>query len=177
MRPLTALVVASFLLAPAVSVAASDPIVVGGVTAEGFVTSTTAARFNRGIQVVNTDQKDVARTVDLADFIAPDSRSIATTWWLNDEKRNVYTVTVPGAGKTVLHVQALLPEPGLYQAMLTLIYGGKRYLPMAVKIARSSGQLPLKIVGLDPAILDQSPRFSLTERVFRDVRQLCSLGG
>jgi hypothetical protein len=59
----------AFLLVPVVS-AAADAIAVGGATAEGFVASTTAARFSHGILLVNTDQKDVELTVDLADFVA-----------------------------------------------------------------------------------------------------------
>ena len=114
-RALTAFVVMVFVLAPVVP-AAADAIVVGGATAEGFVASTTAARFSRGILLVNTDQKDVELTVDLADFVAPDSRSIPTAWRLNEEESSVRIVKIPAMKQAVLHVDALLPAPGLYQA-------------------------------------------------------------
>jgi len=101
LRALTAFAVMVFVLAPLI-LAAADAIVVGGATAEGFVASTAAARFNRGILLVNTDQKDIELTVDFADFVAPDSRSIPTAWRLNEEESSVQTVKIPPRSRRCL---------------------------------------------------------------------------
>jgi hypothetical protein len=170
--------VVSFLLVCAAPVFASDSIVIAGAsTADGIALTTTSSTVRYPIFLQNTTSTEIKSVrVEISDLVSPDShlQSVKLSTEGSSAKSGiVLMLDLPALQSVRILLETSVPQAGVYQSSLALIYDKKRY-PFPLKITRSSLAPSVKLIGLDSASFEgldiRSIFFSLQETSGADLK-------